>query len=444
MSDGRPSIPFWRQLAAGCSLLAASGALYGTDANICTLKALPDETREALVIRAHQQEGKCHHDADFLFAFGQLLSSEGLYDLAVDRLEGAIMRRPDHWPARIEYAIALEGAGDRSSAESLLAELETDPALPEALRTELQVRRRLWQSESVSRKLLFRSSLTLLGGYDNNLLGSPRISSLSLTLPNGTLPVTLSPNNQPIEGSFARFDWRQDIRYINHDGSYWNAVFAANLRYAPGHSETDFSLWGLGIERIAPGQHGPYIQMALQNLNTSSGDIYRLAGVGSGWDLNHQAYQCRSRLGLEAQYRYYPQNKTLNGQYAGLLSQASCPVSGWSIRLRTGLDHAEYDNRPGGDQWRAAAHVGKTTSWDRHQVSVDIDYEYQRDELGYSPLLENNLRRRINKTIYRIEYTHLNRQIEPVVGIEWLDQRSNIKLFATDTLMAYFGLRWLW
>lgn len=432
----------WRTLATACVLIfSAQAEASETD---CQLQATPGETSEALITRAQRIEPDCSKDVDFLFNFGLLLSSNGLYDLAIDRLEGVLMRAPGHWPARIEYAIALEGAGDRSSADALLAELEADPTLPESLRAELQVRRRQWQLHSTGGKWHFRHSLALLLGHDNNLLGAPRTTSLSLTLPNGTLPVTLDPSSGPRSGMFTRLDWREDARYVNVDGSYWNAALAANFRFAPNQSETNFSLAGLALERIAAGQQGIYGQVAIQNLNTTSGDIYRLIGIGSGWDLNHQTYACRSRLGLEAQYRLFPHTEILNGQYLGVLIQALCPRTGWVIRLRAGAEHAEYDKRPGGDQTRLAIHVGKTTTWGNHQVTTDFSHEQQQDNEGFSPLLENNLRRKINKSIYRIEYTHLDKKIEPIAGMEWLEQKSNLPLYRTSTFMAYIGLRWLW
>ena len=411
----------------------------------CALLAQPGESSEALIARAHALEGGCYRDPDFLFAFGQLLSSAGLYDLAVDRLEGVLMRRPGHWPARIEYAIALEGAGDRSSADALLAQLELDPALPEGVRLELQIRRKRWQGQaSAATRLLWRQSLTLLAGYDNNLLGGPRVTSLTLTTPDANLPVALDPSNHPREGAFSRLDWRQDLRRVNQDGSYWNTALAANLRYAPGNVGADFSLLGLGVERVAPAQHGGYFQFSVQNLSTRSGSIYRYAGAVAAWDMAHQAYRCRSRLGGELQYRYYPGNLLLNGEYAGLLAQVACPESGWAFRVRSGVDSAEYHERPGGHQARFGMHLGKTTAWGQHQLSLDFDYELQYDQRGFSPLLENYLRRKVNKSVYRIEYVYLTRDLEPIAGVEWLDQRSNLSLYRTDTLMAYIGLRWVW
>lgn len=396
-----------------------------------------------MVLRVRSTEYECRKDVSYLFAVGQALNTLQLYDQAVDRLEGALMLEPNHWPAQIEYAIALEGAGDRSSADALLAQLETEPALPEPLRATITERRKRWRLPAAL-TLITRQSLALIGGHDNNLLGSTQTSQLDLTLPNGTLPVALDPNARPRAGGFGRLDWRQDIRLIRDDGSYWNLAVGANIRLAPGNSDTNFNLFGLTLERVSPNQHGPYLLGAIQNLNTETGDIYRLVGLGAGLDQAWSNDACRTRVGGELQHRLFPQVEPFNGFYGGLLAQAQCLATGWHARLRVGKDTAEYNKRPGGDQLRAVLLVGKQTTVGVHRVNLELDLEHQADETGFSPLLENNLRRKVNKASYRIEYTMAGKSVEPLLGVEWLKQRSNLALYDISTRIAYLGLRWTW
>lgn len=410
----------------------------------CEVEARPGESPSDLVARLLPEEVGCKKNVTFLFALGQLLNSLKLYDQAVDRLESVLMQQPDHWPAQLEYAIALDGAGERLSADALLAQLEEEPRLPVALLRTIRERRQLWQLAATESVTLWRHSLSLIGGHDNNLLGSTRLSQLDLTLPGGILPVTIDPGSQPRAGGFGRIDWRQDVRFLRSDGSYWNIGFAANFRHAPVHSDTDFNLFGLNLERVGPRQQGAYFLAALQNLNTQSGDIYQMAGLGSGIDLAADEGACRSRLGGEVQYRSYPRVSVLNGSYAGAMLQTQCVQSGWHARLRYGYERAEYGNRPGGDQIRAGFLVGKQTSIGAHRLNAEVDYEHQADQEGFSLLLENNLRRKINKTAYRLEYTYLNTIVEPIIGLEWLEQRSNLTLYKVDTRIVYAGLRWTW
>lgn len=421
----------------------------------------PEDNLAQRVASALRIESQCARDADFLFQLGTLLSALGQYEDAADRLEGALLYQPDHWPARIEYAIALAGSGDRDAALDLLAQLTEEPRLPEPLRATLSQKRQQLASSAAPEKTLSptlpritQSSLAIITGYDNNLLGAPRSSSITLTFPGGNLPATLDPNARPKAGAFTRLDARLDHRHPNSDGSIWQTTLVTYARHTPNHPDTDFFLLGGAIERSHHGQPGFFAQMGGQNLNTDGRDIFRLATLSLGWDHTPSPtgiigpglspLPCRTRLGLETQARDFPLADIQNGRYAGLLAQHHCSGNGWLARLRLGQDLAQHRERPGGDHTRVNVILANSTIWGRHRLNFDFNYEVQIDERGFSPLLENNLRRKINKAIYRLEYTYQNKFIEPFVSIEWLQQRSNLALYQTEGRIALIGLRWLW
>lgn len=418
-------------------------AQVASKSDACLVLAQSNETPSELIVRLQLHEVECKKNVNFLFALGQILNSQQRYDEAVDRLESLLMQQPEHWPAQLEYAIALDGSGDRASADALLAQLQDEPNLPPELLTTISARRLRWQMPATP-LLLSRQSIALIGGYDNNLLGSTRTGQLDLTLPNGTLPVTIDPRSQPRAGNFGRIDWRGDLRLVRTDGSYWNLALAANVRHAPGNSDTDYNLFGMNLERVGQNQQGPYLLLAFQNLNAQTGDIYRLAGLSGGMDLSDPNIACSLRMGVEGQYRVFPEVDLYNGIYGGVLAQGRCPLSGWHTRLRYGQDRAEYQSRPGGDQKRGSWLIGKQTTLDTHRLNLEVDLEYQVDKEGFSPLLENNLRRKINKAVYRIEYTKTGAPIEPIAGIEWLKQESNLALYDISTRILYLGLRLTW
>ena len=427
------------------SLVAAFPALANEpdERSPCLIDTQPGELPATLLDRILPHAMHCKRDIDFLFTLGQLLNTLQQYEQAIDPLESALMQQPDHWPAQLEYAIALDGTGERTSADALLAQLENEPRLPHDLKPIIQQRRKQWQQASAPPPILTQHRLALITGYDDNLLGSTRTTQLNLTLPNGTLPVLLNPASQPKAGSFQRLDWQYDIRRPAFDGSYWNLQLAATARYAPSHQDTNFNILGLSLEHISPNQHGPYLLFAAQNLHTKDGNIYRLAGLSSGLD-RAISRTCASRLGAEAQHRQFPQATIYNGIYSGLLIETHCMQSGWHTRLRYGRDFAEYDNRPGDDQNRSALLIGKQTTFGPHRINFEVDLEYLTDREGFSPLLEENLKRKINKATYRLEYKTTLNGIEPTAGIEWLTQKSNLPLYDVRTRMAYIGLNFRW
>lgn len=419
-----------------------SNATEPTPLNNCPTQAQPGETPDALLERMQPHALRCKHDINYLFTLGQLLNTLQHYDQAIDPLESALMQQPDHWPAQLEYAIALDGSGERDSAAALLAQLETQAQLPLELKPVIQQRRQQWQQASAS-PILTQHRLALITGYDDNLLGSTRTTQLDLTLPNGTLPVLLDPASQPKAGNFERIDWQYDIRRPARDGSYWNLQLGATARHAPSHQDTNFNILGLSLEHISPNKQGPYLQFAAQNLHTQGANVYRLAGISGGLDFT-AGQQCPKRIALELQHRQFPQATLYNGLYSGLLLDTYCPQSGWHARMRYGRDFNEYDNRPGDDQNRLAFHLGKQTTLGNHRLNLELDLESLNDQSGYSPLLADNLIRKINKAIYRVEYKTTYAGLEPSAGVEWLTQKSNLSLYDIRTRMAYIGLNFRW
>lgn len=423
-------------------LLGASGERAWAQEGRCLTRIdpaleLPQQVAQGLLL-----EGACSRDVPFMFWLGRGLNTLQHYDLAVDRLERVLMLDPDHLTAQIEYAIALEGSGERSAADALLAQVEVDRRLSIAQREVIVARRRAW-AFALPAGYAHRQTLSLLTGYDNNLLGSTRTTQLELTLPDGSLPVILDPASRPRSGIFGRLDWRLDARLPTGQGEGWTLAAALSLRHTPAHSDTDFSQFGLVLERNGSGPWAPYGALTLQTLGVQGRRVYQLIGAAGGVDHELALPACRVRLGAEYQYRSYPDAQAFNGHYAGGLLQLLCG-EGWLFRLRAGQDSPEYAIRPGGRQSRASVLAVRQMLLGPHRLNLEVDAEHQQDARGFSPLLENNQQRRVNKMAYRIEYTHLGGRIEPFVGAEWLRQQSNLALYAVDTRIVYAGLRVAW
>lgn len=398
---------------------------------------LPQQVAQGMLM-----EAACNRDVPFMFWLGQGLNTLQQYDLAADRLERVLMLAPDHLAAQIEYAIALEGNGERAAADALLGQVEVDRRLTFAQKEVIVARRRAW-AFALPPGYTHRQTVSLLTGYDNNLLGSTRTTQLELTLPDGSLPVILDPTSRPRSGIFGRLDWRFDARLPTGSAQGWTLAAALSLRHTPAQSDTDFSQFGLVLERNGSGPWAPYGALTLQALGVQGRHVYQLTGGSLGVDREPPDTPCRIRLGAEFQYRRYPDALAFNGHYAGGLVQALCG-DGWLFRLRAGQDVPEYDIRPGGQQSRIGVLAVRQMLRGRQRLNLEVDAEHQQDARGFSPLLESNLKRRVNKTAYRIEYTYLGGRMEPFVGAEWLRQQSNLPLYAVDTRIVYAGLRVAW
>jgi hypothetical protein len=399
---------------------------------------------QALLDYALTHEARCNKDPDWLFWVGQALNSLQRYGEAAERLESALMIEPGHWQARIEYLVALEGSGEIPSARALIESLKDDPDVPQAIRQTLANRPLpdlpLWREQG---KTTY-SSLTLTLGHDSNLLGSPAAGTLELTLPEGKVPVTLSRDNRPRPGTHTRIDYRHQQQWPNQDGQrLWHALFTGNLRHAPGVSKADYIAYEARVENAAY-ERGPYLQAHLLGAINRNGEFYRQGGLEAGWERTRSGQLCRLRLGGEYQHRSHPLSKQLDGQYSGILLRNLCVSPGWKMELRIGQDRATHDQRPGGDRQRIQMALGHAINWQAARLYLDAEFEYIDDRKGYSPLLENNLKRNIKRQLYRIEFNKPLFAMEFLAGVELAKQRSNLALFTTESRSIYIGLRQLW
>lgn len=397
--------------------------------------------------RTLDERPACLKDPAFLLRLGRRLNQARRYDEAVDRLEAAVMLQPDAWPARLEYAVALEGVGDAPSAAAILAALADDPAVDPATREEI---RQLQARVSRQRPLAALPSRTVYGlatGYDDNLLGSTRYHNFQLTLPEGTLEVEMHPDQRSRGGGFLRFDLSHEADLYHEDAARWRYGVAGSYRWSVDYAPANLMHMGALVERSPAAAFGWYTQALFQQLHRDGSAVLRQGQLGGGGDLATRlaGAECRLRLGGEAHWLAYPANELLTGRYHGLVASLACPAQLLQLQLRFGEDRPENAQRPGGGQRQQSLRVGKNLPLgDAASLAAEYEYYRQRDRDGYSPLLENNARRSVDRNIYRIEYRWRLHDLSPYVGFEWLDQHANLPLFAPSNRIFSIGLRGIW
>lgn len=388
-------------------------------------------------------EPQCQRQALFLYQLGRLLNQMGRYDEALDRLEGAILRQPDHWQSQLEYAIALEGVGDTESAAGLLTNLAQNPALDADTQRQIATLR---QRSSNTQRRSQRTVIGLATGFDDNLMGSTQQQQFDLTLPTGRLPVTTDAEQRPRAGKFARVDVRHDGDFAGSEAAQWRYSLVGSYRQSPDYTPANLGQLGALIERDAIGPQGLYLLGLHQLLLRAESTVLRQTQFGMG--LAHTTtvwgHTCQQRLGLDLQHLAYPASSELDGRYTGLLGQAYCPASGLQMQLRLGQDRPTQADRPGGSQNQYGLRIAKTNQLGAAQLAVELDHTHQADQAGYSTLLENNAPRQINRTAYRFEYRWVAGTLSPYVGFEWINQQSNLPLFDVQNRVLTAGMRVKW
>ena len=385
------------------------------------------------------------------YQIGQQLNAARRYAEAAESLELAMLRAPDDQRIQLEYAIALAGSGDVASAQQLLLQLRSDPAIDTATRRQIDA---LIKQGGLQAYLpaLPQGSISLMIGHDDNLLGAPHLGTFELTLPGGSLTVIPADDEKPRAGFFTRADLRfggtlpsgsqhaQPLRY----GGF------LSLRKTAGQS-ADRNNWGLLLEKQHLLFHGSYLQAAHQQFTVQTSPIYRETLLGAGMALAGTAWGliCHTRLGGELQRRHYPQADQLDGQYSGVQMHVTCPSPALQIALRYGQDRSQQAGRPGGTQQQSAVKLAYQARFYQGGLRAEAEWSWQRDSAGYSPLLENNRRRVLQRGIYRAEYLWgagggSQAGWQPFASIEWLHQQANLPLFSLRNRVISVGVMTAW
>lgn len=410
---------------------------------------------------------RCQKNATYLARMGHLYLQEQRYAEAADHLERALLFQPEDTAAQLDYALALAGSGDLTSALNLMLALQQRPDLPEPLRRSLRLATREWtgaNGEAAQPMQATRIGAGLRLGYDSNLLGAPQLRSITLTLPGESITLPIDGSSQPRPGGYARADMRLDHTRLLEGRRRWDLQAAILQRSSPRVNDANSTQAELQLEHArspaSPGHIGYYASGALAVLRTHAGTRYASQGVATGlqWAVAHAGgeradsgarFSCTGRLGLEWQNRALHSNPVLSGRYSGVSAHWGCSVPAglqWQLALRGGRDQPRQASRPGGaqDQFSLRAYargaVGGSGAW-----VLDTEASHSQDASGYSPLLDNGRRRRISRLSLRAEY---QQQLAPglvgLVGIESVSQHASLPLFSLRSQGAYLGLRAAW
>ncbi len=392
--------------------------------------------------RAAELEPLCARNPLFLHSFGKLLNAAHRFTEAAERLEAAILHDPDYWLAQVDFAIALEGMGDIASADGVWAELADNPA---AL-ISLAERQRLDQKLRSSWLNNEKNTLGVAVGYDDNLLGSTRYSNLVLTFPTAEVPVAIIKSEQQRGGRFVRVDLGRGGDLYVAPESRWSYTLVASHSASIDYHLGDLSHIGARLERAPEGQQGWYGSSVLlyQYRGTHASTVQTHFGGGYERDASLLGLRCRVRLGGEAYATHYPDAAVLDGRYTGLLVHGVCPGAQMQYQLRAGEDAPTDDRRPGGTQRHYSARLTHTAALGDGWLSTEVDFFRQIDSTGYSPLLENNARRKLSRGIGRLEYRWNRDAYTPYISVEWMDQRSNLPLFEPRNWIVTAGIRHPW
>lgn len=412
----------------------------------------PQAVDQALAVQL-QRLPQCQQHAPWLAAMGSALNRLGRYAQAAEYLERALLLDPQQAGVQIEYAVALAGSADQLSALELLQTLRTDPGLAPELHQAVEAQLVRWAAAALGDANSSRAYVLARLGHDSNLLGTPNLGNLTLTLPGQTLQLPLDESYLSRPGIYRRVDAGWAARH-----GAWQAAVNASGRDSPQEP-------GAAMHQVqAIGEHtgrNNYTNATVAYLQSRAGTRYRALGLSAGlqWEGGGPIRACRSRSGLEWQQRTLADSPGLSGHYGGLQWQLTCDagasaaqqaaLGAWQISVRWGRDLPAQAERPGGAQQQASLRLlALGAGWAaRHEWLLDAELYHQQDAQGYSAILQNNAHRRLTRLALRAEYAV---PLSPasawqlILGVEWQQQRSNLPLFQQKSQGGYLALRHQW
>ena len=403
-------------------------------------KGQPDKA--LTVLRAKYIEHE--NDPDYFYLSGILALKANDYTGAASAFERVVLMQPDNAGAWLDLGIANAEAGNAATALGYFDYIESQFSPPDAVRRLITRYRVLIATQPKTSPWQFY--VQAMGGVDSNANSGLLNSTVPVTLGGERLDLLLDPAYQARSDNFAQLD--AGARYKRQIGEN-QAELVMGLRQRAYQREHDFSTLDLsvsgGLRR--PTSIGDIaFWLHLEHLRLGGNSL--LNNVRAVAQIEHPFESCRFGLGTEAEWRRYISASTLDANVlwgqAGVACDwhiATLPVQSTFIG-RIGLDTPTAD-RPGGSakrgEWIAQFGVPLPKN---ARVELSFAYATARDNDGYSPLLENNAARRLDRRNIRLLLTMpVANLAEVILLVDDNRFTSNLTLFQQNGQSVSVGLR---
>lgn len=416
--------------------------------------------RRAHIARLQLARTRCMGDAGFLGLLGALMLDDGDTAQALVWLERSLLLDPDNLGTQLDHALALAELGQPDALAELTRTWAGRSDLPAALRMRLfpaDPRRayalppaRLGRPRPPAWGV--QGEASLMAGYESNLDRSPRLTELTLTIPDG--PLSLPVSSQPRSGAASFGTASLQVAYAPAPSTIVRTGLNLMARVAPSDRSTDWHQLQWAVNAVQQWrQWRAQVDAGLAWIGGPLNEPYRLQRLGMAADT--PVWDCRARLALEGEQRTQSNTASFNSTSSGWLASLQCPLGSgpawhWSLALRSGHDRPESADRPGGAQRLTAAGLRLVGTIGAHvRVDFGLRSSVVRDSSGYSVLLDNNAIRRLTLNQFSLDLAYPLqtpglRGLEAVAQWQTARQSSNLALFGYRADSVYGGFRWSW
>jgi len=399
----------------------------------------------------HAQQEALGDDPDFNYLLGVVALEAGQPLVALDALERVVLHHPEYAGAWLDLAIAHTRLGDSASAEAILDHVEATFSPPVALREQIAKARASLrqQTRRETAKKPWHGEVAVLGGYTSNANAGLAVGGFNLTPVGGDpVPILLADSQRP-RGDAVLQSRASLYRDFAHDSGSTTSLLAyfRGRQYA---QEGDYTYYeaALGASHnlpIAPGR-SVVLGASLRQLTLGGRPLALFAGSSAG--LRQVLGACMAQANIEFEYRHYQQTAYYSAEVFWGGAGLDCQWRGNAVQLavRAGLDSARGD-RAGGDTTRIETSLLWRRDWTPRWTSELLLYAiHNADQAGYSPLLDNNAARQVNRLGERLS---LSRTLDSggrwraSIELENARDYSNLPIFRLNEHQISAGLRYL-
>lgn len=420
------------------------------------------------VARATSAEAQAHYRE------GTRALAEHRYLDARAALREAVRLDPEFAGAWLDLALACYALGEHTQAEELLDTLEARFAVPPALAEVIAALRvqiaAAAEPPTASDGWHWSRQVSAAVGHDSNANAGLAHGELTLTLPGGAQVLPVARESRARADAFSQAGAAVAGRRRLGDGIL---ALDAGLEARRNADVTDFdteqlragltwtadaSLPAGGLWGLLP---GPWqVRGEFERWRLDADTLTDTATLGFRHLWLHA--RCQSRLDLDVEQRTYPVARSLDAAYLWLGGGLDCP-GGWgpgaqafSVALRAGKAFARHGQdsaqaRPGGDSRHLELTAGQAWRWSGptgvQTLHLAAQWERVRDTRGYSPLLGDGARRRVDRRSLALSYTLPLAPRSPwraVLGAQQFRQTASLAPFELDGRIVQLGIERAW
>ena len=393
--------------------------------------------------------------------YDQALSAiqSGQLDLAAQLLQQVVQQHPDWAGAWLDLSLLALRQENYAQAEEFLLVLEQRfSPLPEGIQLAvLQLKKKLSAHLKLENSLTKQTSnsaavlqpnsahqtaISLAAGYDNNVNAGLRFSTITLTLPDRNLDLTVASSNRPIGAPFVRAGVVQQMKLPFEEGaltlqiqvqgrSYQGLPQYANLEALPQASLEHKAMPGLltlGMQAVALNHElaykAPILRWQYEQPTPASAFMARVA--------------CTWQQQIQVEQRQYLFATHQNSHWWGFkpMLQCNAGASRTHLYMQRAQENDASGNRPGGNTrqmlWGLQQEWLRPFELEGHRFQARLEVQNSLDSQGYSYLLANGSPRSLHNRVVQVGWNApvpQNNAWRWSLGLQSNNQRSNLTLF---------------